>query len=194
MPSLPTKDRPTFALTAQALMAGGYLEATWSSGALRAWFKAGADFLIVWNPYHYDASFYVNINDTSQLLEPIKWDSFKTSFLPQDNQICSITVQKGLIRQVKAEGDQPERWIVNPKELVLATNSVIPIKTVTSSGEHIQLEFTNLDRSKIENAKKNLAVAPMGIEPSEQLTSNHTDYHHSGTSTRRKRISTDPCF
>jgi len=55
------KGQAYFALTAPAIMVGGHLEATWSSGALRAWFKAGADFLITWQPYHYDASFYVDI-------------------------------------------------------------------------------------------------------------------------------------
>ncbi|WP_424094384.1 DUF6603 domain-containing protein [Moorena producens] len=50
-----------FALTASALMAGGHLQATWHSGHLKAWFKAGADFLIAWKPYHYDASIYVDM-------------------------------------------------------------------------------------------------------------------------------------
>ena len=34
-----------FALTGSAIMAGAHLQATWQSGALRAWFVAGADFL-----------------------------------------------------------------------------------------------------------------------------------------------------
>ncbi|NEP52468.1 MAG: hypothetical protein F6K65_28185, partial [Moorea sp. SIO3C2] len=50
-----------FAITASALMAGGHLQATWESGRLKAWFKAGADFLIAWKPYHYDASIYVDM-------------------------------------------------------------------------------------------------------------------------------------
>lgn len=50
-----------FALCAHALMAGGHLEATYHSGHLKAWFKAGADFMIAWQPYHYDASMYVDI-------------------------------------------------------------------------------------------------------------------------------------
>ncbi|WP_287253203.1 DUF6603 domain-containing protein [Moorena sp. SIO4E2] len=50
-----------FALTASALMAGGHLQATWHSGHLKAWFNAGADFLIAWKPYHYDASIYVDM-------------------------------------------------------------------------------------------------------------------------------------
>ncbi|MGB3510700.1 MAG: DUF6603 domain-containing protein [Microcoleaceae cyanobacterium] len=50
-----------FALTASALMAGGHLQATWESGRLKAWFNAGADFLIAWKPYHYDGRIYVDM-------------------------------------------------------------------------------------------------------------------------------------
>lgn len=50
-----------FALTASALMAGGHLNATYHSGDIKAWFKAGADFIISWKPYYYDASLYVNM-------------------------------------------------------------------------------------------------------------------------------------
>jgi hypothetical protein len=49
------------ALTPTAAMAGGHLAATYKKGAVRAWFKAGADFLIDWQPYHYAASMYVDI-------------------------------------------------------------------------------------------------------------------------------------
>jgi hypothetical protein len=50
-----------FALCAHALMAGGHLEATFESGGLKAWFKLGADFLVAWQPYHYEARMYVDI-------------------------------------------------------------------------------------------------------------------------------------
>jgi hypothetical protein len=50
-----------FALTPTLLMAGGSLEATWQSGPLKAWFTAGADFLIAWKPFHYDAYIYVDM-------------------------------------------------------------------------------------------------------------------------------------
>jgi len=42
-------------------MAGGHLEVLFRDGGLRAWLKLGADFLIAWKPYHYDASIYVNV-------------------------------------------------------------------------------------------------------------------------------------
>jgi hypothetical protein len=50
-----------YALTAAALMAGGSLQATWDSGDLKAHFTAGADFIIYWKPYHYDAKMSVDI-------------------------------------------------------------------------------------------------------------------------------------
>lgn len=50
-----------FALCAHALMAGGHLDATYESGGLKAWFKMGADFLVAWQPYHYEAEMYLDI-------------------------------------------------------------------------------------------------------------------------------------
>ncbi len=60
-PQLSLKGGIYFALTASAMMAGGRLEALWLDGNLRAWFIAGADFLIAWKPYHYDAQIYVDM-------------------------------------------------------------------------------------------------------------------------------------
>jgi len=50
-----------FALVPSAVMAGGHLSATWTSGALRAWFNAGIDFIISWKPYFYQASAYLDM-------------------------------------------------------------------------------------------------------------------------------------
>jgi hypothetical protein len=58
---LTLKGTAYYALTPSTLMAGGQLEAVWSSGAIRAWFKADADFLIAWQPYHYDARISVDM-------------------------------------------------------------------------------------------------------------------------------------
>jgi hypothetical protein len=196
------KGQAYFALTAQALMAGGYLEATWSSGPFRAWFKAGADFLITWKPYHYDASFYIDIgasytfdffgthtitvdlgadlhiwgpefagsatlhlsiisftvnfgSGAPAVLSPIAWAEFKTAFLPAANQICSINLQTGLIRQIKAANGQPDRWIVNPKEFVFATNSVVPSNAAVFGATAATLPNTT---------RTDLAIAPVGIE------------------------------
>lgn len=50
-----------FALCPHAFMAGGHLEALYEEGHLRAWFKAGADFIISWQPYFYDAHLYLDL-------------------------------------------------------------------------------------------------------------------------------------
>lgn len=51
-----------FALTPNAVMAGGHLEATWKDGSLQASFRVGADFLIAWKPYHYEAAMYISLS------------------------------------------------------------------------------------------------------------------------------------
>ncbi|MDX2030053.1 MAG: DUF6603 domain-containing protein [Blastocatellia bacterium] len=50
-----------FALTPSALMAGGNLAVVWQSGHLKAWFLAGVDFLIGWQPFHYSGRVQVSI-------------------------------------------------------------------------------------------------------------------------------------
>lgn len=50
-----------FALTGHALMAGGALSAVWQHDDVRAWFNAAVDFLIQWQPYHYEASIRVEV-------------------------------------------------------------------------------------------------------------------------------------
>ena len=58
-----------FALTGSAIMAGAHLQATWQSGALRAWFNAGADFILAWKPYHYELELYIGMG-VSYTFEP----------------------------------------------------------------------------------------------------------------------------
>lgn len=50
-----------FAMSGHALMVGGFLDATWESGALKAWLKITADFLIAYKPFHYDARMSIDI-------------------------------------------------------------------------------------------------------------------------------------
>lgn len=188
-----------FALVPSAVMAGGHLKALWDSGDLKAWFMIGADFLISWKPYHYDAELYLDMGVSytfnlfgrhtikvevgadlhiwgpdfsgtaaihlwiisfdvtfgaaaSQTPEPIGWQEFKTSFLPKPADICSITVQDGLIR--KSGSDSKDLGVVNPKELVLITNSVIPSKTASSP---------NTDDFALTTANTDFGIAPMAV-------------------------------
>jgi hypothetical protein len=59
--SLNIKGDLYYALTASTLMAGGSLQATWESGSIKAWFSVGANFIIAWKPYHYDATMSVDV-------------------------------------------------------------------------------------------------------------------------------------
>ncbi|MCP4339367.1 MAG: hypothetical protein GY799_10875 [Desulfobulbaceae bacterium] len=50
-----------FALTSNAVMAGGELDASYKSGALKAWFKVWANLLIQWKPFFYSFDIGVSI-------------------------------------------------------------------------------------------------------------------------------------
>ncbi len=50
-----------WALTPSCLMAGGKLAARFASGGLKAWFDAYADFLIYWQPFHYEIDVGVRV-------------------------------------------------------------------------------------------------------------------------------------
>jgi Family of unknown function (DUF6603) len=56
-----------FALTPSCVMAGGYLNAAWHSGNLKAWFSANADFLLSWKPFHYQADISVSLGASYRL-------------------------------------------------------------------------------------------------------------------------------
>jgi hypothetical protein len=161
-----------FALVSHAVMAGGHLEAVWQSGDIKAWFKAGADFLLSWKPYFYKAhmyldmgvsltlhvfgthhitidlgadlkvwgpeftgiakihlwivSFTVKFGDATPKPQPISWVEFRQSFLPGWDKMCSVQVQAGLVKKIEKTANTPERWVVNPKEMVLITNTQVP--------------------------------------------------------------------
>jgi hypothetical protein len=51
-----------FALVPHAVMAGGRLDATWSSGPIYVSFSVHADFLIQWKPFHYDIALGVSFS------------------------------------------------------------------------------------------------------------------------------------
>jgi hypothetical protein len=174
-----------FALTAHALMAGAHLQAIWQSGALRAWFNAGADFLLAWKPYYYEASLYVNIgvsytfeffgaqHITAELgadlsirgpefsgvahvhlwivsftitfgrpaeRQAVDWALFRASFLPHTPDgktplVCGIAAERGMGR--KLSDAQGELWVIDPKEFVLTTNSVIPATAADLGGHRL---------------------------------------------------------
>ncbi|GAA4198617.1 hypothetical protein GCM10022252_49400 [Streptosporangium oxazolinicum] len=60
-PQLSMKGSAYYALTPGALMAGAALSAVYEDGSLRAWFDAAVDFLIAWQPYHYEAGLHIAV-------------------------------------------------------------------------------------------------------------------------------------
>ncbi len=171
-----------FALTAHTLMAGGELEAVWEDGSLSAWFRAEANFLVAWQPYHYEAgisvdvgvsytyhffgthhisvdvgadldvwgpdfsgrarvhlwivSFTVSFGGGRPSAPALSWTEFRDAFLPVHDgapAVVGVTATRGLSRQIR-DTDGVELWVVDPKTLVLATDSVIPATAVTRGG------------------------------------------------------------
>lgn len=166
---LSLKGEAYFALTAHALMAGGKLEALFHTGPVKAWFIIGADFIISWKPYFYDAHIYldmgvsvtfwlfgkhtitvhigadlhvwgpdfsgiakvhlwiitftVKFGDAAPKPRPIDWATFKSSFLPKPEKILKALAAGGVLKQ------KDNRTLMNPKELLLTINSMVPIMT-----------------------------------------------------------------
>ena len=56
-----------FALTPSAIMAGGQLAVTYQQGDLRAWFRAWANMLLYWNPFHFDVEIGVTVGASYRL-------------------------------------------------------------------------------------------------------------------------------
>ena len=59
--SLTFKGEMYFALTGNCLMAGGAFLAAYEGGSARAWFGCGADFIVTFKPFHYDATLYIDM-------------------------------------------------------------------------------------------------------------------------------------
>ena len=76
-------------------------------------------------------------DQTSQYPLPINWDEFREGFLPPDDEVCSIAVVDGLTKNLIREKDGVEEqiWVINPKELELTTDSIIPANKVCTWGE-----------------------------------------------------------
>ena len=92
----------------------------------------------------------------------LSWIEFQESLLPSKAEVCSISISDGLINKIGAE--EKEIWLVNSKELVLVTESVIP-----SSGVEIADIKTD---SILDISQRNLEIGirPMGVRAKELKT------------------------
>lgn len=105
----------------------------------------------------FSATVRFGANDSSST-QPITWENFQHSFLPKADKVCSVAASKGLVKQVLRGSE--EVWIINPKDLELTTDSLIPAKQAyTTDGDYNT--GTNQD----------FGINPMGVTASELQTS-----------------------
>ncbi len=67
---LSVKAQSYFAITPQALMAGGHMMANFQAGgdfSIHVYFAMGADFIIYWKPYHYTGQIYVDLSVSASI-------------------------------------------------------------------------------------------------------------------------------
>lgn len=107
-------------------------------GRHRVCVNAGAD-LELWGPpfsgvahvhlkvIGVKVNFTVSFEHGSRGAPPkLSWGEFQKSFLPKDaSKMCAIAIRGGLLRTVKDKNGDT-RWIINPKEFCLTTDSLIP--------------------------------------------------------------------
>lgn len=74
------KGEAYFALTSNAAMAGGLLDASYHDGNLKAWFRTWAHFLIQWKPFYYDIDIGVSIGASYKIKIDL-WIGFITKTL-----------------------------------------------------------------------------------------------------------------
>ena len=90
--------------------------------------------------------------------EPLSWDNFKASLLPED--ICTISIGDGLIGKiVDKNNNKGEEWIINPKELVIVTDSVIPSSQLKIREDSVKLE--PIKYKKIDDEQEMLPFAKL---------------------------------
>lgn len=79
--------------------------------------------------------FSIDFGAATSEAEPIGWEEFHSTFLPSNENIASLTVEKGLERTLKDETDN-DVLLINRKELSIVTTSALPIKSVGGSFSH----------------------------------------------------------
>ncbi|MEM1369529.1 MAG: DUF6603 domain-containing protein, partial [Cyanobacteria bacterium P01_H01_bin.15] len=137
--------------------------------------QVGAD-LHIWGPKFSGTarvrlrivSFTVRFGSRSQQKPPaLDWSEFKQSFLPADQDVCTLAVERGLLHKI-GEGDA-ELLIVNPKDFAFTASSVIPIKAAESG----QVSRRRQTASGITPATTTFGIAPMDVNNREFTESNY---------------------
>ena len=104
--------------------------------------------------------------------DPIAWSDFNRSFLPQTSHMVSLSVVDGLEQSIR--DDQGHTiLVVNRKDLVMVTNSALPIQTVTGTFSHTA-------------GNKAFGLAPMNKKQKDITASQHTVTISGAAATERK--------
>jgi large repetitive protein len=74
------KGESYFALTNSCVMAGTRFEAAYDIGWLRAWFRAWADFLLAWDPFHYDVTIGIELGADFSIKINLLFGSIRVHF------------------------------------------------------------------------------------------------------------------
>lgn len=111
----------------------------WFFGTQHITVHVGAD-VSIWGP-EFSGKAYVDLSivsftirfgpQESPSIRGIDWQPFRDSFLPEDSKVCTVAIRDGLVQQAQPDGtaDGDGLVTINPRELVLATDSVIPSTT-----------------------------------------------------------------
>ena len=102
----------------------------------------------------------IKIGDQSSIYPvPIKWDEFEDTFLPEPENVCSLTSINGLVKQVlepTRKEEQKEVWIINPTVFEMSTDSLVPTKQA----------FVGEQKKEI-NTDTNFGINSMGVDNNE---------------------------
>jgi len=79
--------------------------------------------------------FSIDFGATPSPPDPLTWTEFHSTFLPANDKIASLSIEKGLERTVKDECGN-DVLVINRKELSIVTSSVVPIKSLSGSFSH----------------------------------------------------------
>lgn len=120
-------------------------------------------------------------DQSSRLPTPIDWETFKESFLPGDEAVCTLTVTQGLVRQLETAEGTP-LFIVNAKEFELVTNSVIPTKQASYYAEPLTKAQANT----------HFGARSMGIKDDDLETTHNIKITRNGVEVNKTEFSFEP--
>ena len=170
-----------FAMTPSALMAGGSLSATYANGDVKAWFDCGADFLVAWEPFSYEASMHIEVGASCRTPFGIltmsigaslsMWGPDLAGIATLDLDVATVDVEFGPSKKLPAPLDAKtfrERFLPDKKdELISVSVGSGLIRTGTHKGFPLFVvnpaEFSMMIESVIpEPNDDNIGIGSMG--------------------------------